>query len=197
MADWIARQMQEMGYIGIALLMFLENLFPPIPSEVIMPMAGMAVANGDLNMAGVIGAGTAGTLAGALFWYGLARRLGLERLTRWARVHGRWIALAEDDIEKLNRWFAAHCQWAVPLGHVIPGIRTFVSIPAGIFKMPLLRFILLTLIGAGSWTAALAIGGYALGGFEQIDRYIGPATTVIISALLGWYIFRVVTFSKQ
>src|SRR3546814_7513316 len=109
MADWIARQMQEMGYIGIALLMVLENLFPPIPSEVIMPMAGMAVANGDLNMAGVIGAGTAGTLAGALFWYGLARRLGLERLTRWARGHGRWIALAEEDIEKLNRGFAAHC----------------------------------------------------------------------------------------
>src|SRR3546814_1281484 len=92
--------------------MFLENLFPPIPSEVIMPMAGMAVANGDLNMAGVIGAGTAGTLAGALFWYGLARRLGLERLKRWARVHGRWIALAEDDIEKLNRGVAAHCPWA-------------------------------------------------------------------------------------
>lgn len=197
MADWIAHQMHEMGYTGIALLMFLENLFPPIPSEVIMPMAGMAVANGDLNMWGVIGAGTAGTLAGALFWYELARWLGMERLKCWARVHGRWITLAEDDIEKLNRWFAAYRQWAVPLGHVIPGIRTFVSIPAGIFKMPLPRFILLTLIGAGSWTAALAIGGYVLGGFEQIDRYIGPVTTVIISALLGWYIFRVVTFSKQ
>src|SRR3546814_3379777 len=91
----------------------------------------------------------------------------------------------------------SRCQWAVPLVHVIPGIRTFVSIPAGIFKMPLLRFILLTLIGAGSWTAALAIGGYALGGFEQIDRYIGPATTVIISALLGWYIFRVVTLDRK
>src|SRR3546814_11351737 len=75
MADWIARQMQEMGYIGIALLMFLENLFPPIPSEVIMPMAGMAVANGDLNTAGVIGAGTAGTCPGAVFWYGRARRV--------------------------------------------------------------------------------------------------------------------------
>src|SRR3546814_2082875 len=111
MADWIARQMQEMGYIGIALLMFLENLFPPIPSEVIMPMAGMAVANGDLNMAGVIGAGTAGTLGGALFWYGLAGRVGLERLTRWARGQGRWSALAEDDNAKLDRWVAAHCPW--------------------------------------------------------------------------------------
>src|SRR3546814_7290538 len=77
MADWIARQMQEMGYIGIALLMFLENLFPPIPSEVIMPMAGMAVANGDLNMAGVIGAGTAGTLAGGRFWFGVSRGGGM------------------------------------------------------------------------------------------------------------------------
>src|SRR3546814_1099572 len=120
MADWIARQMQEMGYIGIALLMFLENLFPPIPSEVIMPMAGMAVANGDLNMAGVIGAGTAGTPARALFWDGLSRRLGLARQTRLARVPGRWIALAEDNIEKLNRWFSGTCQWAVPLWDVHP-----------------------------------------------------------------------------
>src|SRR3546814_1967088 len=106
MADWIARQMQEMGYIGIALLMFLENLFPPIPSEVIMPMAGMAVANGDLNMAGVIGAGTAGRLGGAVFWYGLARGVGWERLTRWARGHGRWTARVEVDVEKLVRWGA-------------------------------------------------------------------------------------------
>src|SRR3546814_10588669 len=127
--------MQEMGYIGIALLMFLENLFPPIPSEVIMPMAVMAVANGDLNMAGVIGAGTAGTLAGALFWYGIARRVGLERLTRWGRVYGRWLPLDEDDIEKLNRWFSAPSQWAVPLWAVIPGIRTFFLIPARLFSM--------------------------------------------------------------
>src|SRR3546814_14669296 len=128
-------------------------------------------------MAGVIGAGTAGTLAGALFWYGLARRLGLERLTRWARVHGRWIALAEADIDKLNRWFAAHCQWAVPLGHVIPGIRTFASIPSGLFTMPLLRFILLTLLGAGRWTAALWTAGYASAGCVPTHREHGPAHT--------------------
>src|SRR3546814_14742508 len=91
MADWIARQMQAMGYIGIALLMFLENLFPPIPSEVIMPMAGMAVANGDLNMAGLIGAGSAGHLFRCLFWARVSWRLGPGPWGRLAQVSGRWV----------------------------------------------------------------------------------------------------------
>jgi membrane protein DedA with SNARE-associated domain len=91
MTDWITGLIERMGYLGIALLMFLENLFPPLPSEVIMPMAGFTAAGAELNIVGVLAAGIAGTLAGALFWYGVAKRLGEERLKRWADRHGRWI----------------------------------------------------------------------------------------------------------
>jgi membrane protein DedA with SNARE-associated domain len=197
MTDWITRLIEQMGYLGIALLMFLENLFPPLPSEVIMPMAGFTAGKGELGIVGVLLAGMAGTLAGALFWYAVARRLGEERLRRWAERHGRWITLSPDDIERIDAWFGRHQHWAVPLGHLVPGIRTLISIPAGIFGMALARFVLLTLLGAGAWTSTLGLAGYALGSrFEQVERYLGPASTAIMGAILLWYIYRVVTFSR-
>lgn len=198
MADWITRLIEQMGYLGIALLMFLENLFPPLPSEVIMPMAGFTAGKGELGIVGVLLAGTAGTLAGALFWYAVARRLGEERLRHWAERHGRWITLSPGDIERIDAWFGRHQHWAVPLGHLVPGIRTLISIPAGIFGMGLVRFVLLTLLGAGAWTSALGLAGYALGSrFEQVERYLGPASTAIMSAILLWYIYRVATFGRS
>lgn len=198
MTDWITRLIEQMGYLGIALLMFLENLFPPLPSEVIMPMAGFVAGKGELAIAGVLAAGTAGTLAGALFWYGVARNLGEEQLRRWAERHGRWITLSPEDIERIDKWFERHHRWAVPLGHLVPGIRTLISIPAGIFGMGLVRFVLLTLLGAGAWTSALGLAGYALGSrYEQVDRYLGPASTAIMGAILLWYLYRVVTFGRR
>lgn len=198
MTDWITGLIEQMGYFGIALLMFLENLFPPLPSEVIMPMAGFTAGKGELNIVGVLLAGTAGTLSGALFWYIVAKKLGEERLKRWADRHGRWITLSPEDIEKLDKWFEAHSRWAVPLGHLVPGVRTLISIPAGIFGMGLLRFIILTLIGAGAWTSALGLAGYALGSrYEQVEQYLGPASTAIMAAILLWYLYRVITFRQH
>jgi len=195
MTEWITGLIEDMGYLGIALLMFLENLFPPLPSEVIMPMAGFTASGGELSLAGVLVAGMAGTLSGALFWYGVARWLGEKRLKRWAGRHGRWITLSPGDIESIDRWFAAHSRWAVPVGHLVPGIRTLISIPAGIFGMGLPRFVLLTLLGAGAWTTALGLAGYALGsGYDQVERYLGLASTAIMAAILLWYLYRVVTF---
>lgn len=195
MTDWITRLIEQMGYFGIALLMFLENLFPPLPSEVIMPMAGYTAARGDLAIAGVILAGLAGTLSGALFWYGIARWLGDERLQRWADRHGRWITLSADDIRKLDDWFDRHSRWAVPAGHLIPGIRTLISIPAGIFEMGLARFILLTSIGAGVWTTTLGLAGFVLGKrFDQVEHYLGPVSTAIMAGIFVWYLYRVLTF---
>lgn len=186
-----------MEYFGIALLMFLENLFPPLPSEVIMPMAGFTAASGSLNIIVVLAAGSLGTLTGALFWYGAAKRLGEERLKRWADHHGRWITLSPDDLEGVDRWFEKHSRWAVPLGHLVPGIRTLISIPAGIFGMALPRFVALTMLGAGAWTSALGLAGYALGShYEQIERYLGPASTAIMGAIFLWYVYRVATFRR-
>lgn len=195
--EWITRLIEQMGYVGIALLMFLENLFPPLPSEVIMPMAGFTASGGQLNIIGVLLAGTAGTLAGALFWYGVARSLGEERLRRWADRHGRWITLSSDDIERLNQWFDRHSRWAVPGGHLVPGIRTLISIPAGLFGMGLARFVTLTALGAGAWTSALGLAGYALGSqYEEVERYLGPASTAIMGAIFLWYVYRVATFRR-
>lgn len=197
MTDWITRLIEQMGYFGIALLMFLENLFPPLPSEVIMPMAGFTASKGELSILGVLLAGTAGTLTGALFWYAVARKFGEERLRRWADRHGRWITLSPEDIEELDNWFERHHRWAVPVGHLVPGIRTLISIPAGIFGMGSTRFVLLTLLGAGAWTTALGLAGYALGSrYEQVDRYLGPASSALMGAILLWYIYRVATFRR-
>lgn len=195
MTEWITGLIEDMGYLGIALLMFLENLFPPLPSEVIMPMAGFTASGGELSLVGVLIAGTAGTLSGALFWYGVARWLGEKRLKRWAGRHGRWITLSPKDIDALDQWFAAHSRWAVPVGHLVPGIRTLISIPAGIFGMGLPRFMLLTLAGAGAWTSTLGLAGYALGSrYEEVEGYLGPASTAIMALILLWYLYRVATF---
>ncbi len=197
MTEWITGLIERMGYLGIALLMFLENLFPPLPSEVIMPMAGYTASDGNLSIVGVLAAGTVGTLAGALFWFTVARKLGEERLRRWAERHGRWITLSPGDIDKLDAWFDAHSRWAVPVGHLVPGIRTLISIPAGIFGMGLTRFVLLTALGAGAWTSALGLAGYVLGSrFDQVDRYLGSASTAIMGAILLLYLYRVVTFKR-
>lgn len=195
MSEWITRLIERAGYAGVALLMFLENLFPPLPSEVIMPLAGFAAGKGELHVAGVIAAGTAGAVAGALVWYAIGRTLGADRLKRWADAHGRWITLSPGDIDRVDGWFCRHQRWAVPLGHLAPAIRTLISIPAGVFAMPPAKFVVLTALGAGAWTSALAFGGYALGDrHERIERYLGPASTAIFAAIAAWYVYRVVTF---
>lgn len=198
MTEWITEQIESLGYAGVALLMFLENLFPPLPSEVVMPLAGYIASRGELDIALVIAAGIVGTDVGALFWYAVARRVSDEGLKRWADSHGRWITLSRVDIEDIERWFERHRTWAVPLGHLIPGIRTLISIPAGVFAMPLARFLVLTTLGAGIWTGALGIGGYLLGQqFDQVDRYLGPASTAIMAGILIFYLYRVATFDKE
>lgn len=198
MNDWITELVEALGYPGVALLMFLENIFPPIPSEIIMPLAGYSAAQGKLNLAGVIVAGVAGTLAGALFWYAIARLVGEARLRAWADRHGRWLTLDGDDICRIETWFCRHRGWAVPTAHVIPGLRTLISIPAGIFEMPMARFVLLTSLGSGIWTGALGAAGYVMGErFSEVGRYLGPASTAIMIALLGYYLWRVVRFKPR
>lgn len=195
MSDWITDFVEKMGYAGIALLMFLENIFPPIPSELIMPLAGYSAGEGKLNLIGALLAGTAGTFAGALFWYAVARWLGEEGLRRWAGRHGRWITLGKQDIDSLDAWFCRHWTWAVPVAHLIPGLRTLISIPAGIFAMPILRFMVLTVLGAGVWNAALVSAGYGLGQeFGAVDRYLGPVSMAIMAVLFLYYLWRVARF---
>jgi membrane protein DedA with SNARE-associated domain len=198
MGEWIINLIERMGYLGIALLMFLENLFPPIPSELIMPLSGFTASRGNLNIAGVILAGTVGSVAGALFWFYVGRWVGDDRLKRWADRHGRWITMTARDVEKADRWFDRHCHWAVLGGRLIPTVRTLISIPAGIFEMGLRRFLIFSTVGTLIWSAALAGAGYALGSeYETVSRYLGPVSTAVVVLIAAVYLYRVVTFKPR
>ncbi|MBF7015214.1 DedA family protein (plasmid) [Novosphingobium resinovorum] len=195
MTEWITGIVEKLGYWAIALLMLLENVFPPIPSEVIMPLAGYTAADGGLNLALVILSGTLGTVAGAAFWWWLAGKYGERRLKALADRHGRWLTLSADEIDRIDDWFDRHGSWAIPLAHVVPGLRTLISIPAGMFGTRFARFIVLTTSGSAVWNSLLAGAGYLLGKqFSAVDRYLGPAGLGIMGAVLLYYIYRVITF---
>ena len=195
MADWIRSLMEDGGYLTIALLMFLENVFPPIPSEVIMPLAGSLASDGQLSIVGVVAAGSTGSVAGALLWYAIGRLMGDERLKAWSAKHGRWITLGPDDIEKAENWFKKHGTKAVFLARLVPTLRTLIAIPAGIFAMPLVKFIPLTFAGTLLLEGALAFAGYKLGDrYQQIEHYLNPVTTGIFVILVVYYLYRVITF---
>src|SRR5687767_9311342 len=135
MFDWIATVIQRLGYVGVAALTFLENLFPPIPSELVIPLAGFVAARGELQIAIVILAASAGSLAGAIVWYAIGRQVGERRLRAWVDRHGRWLTLSANDVDRAQGWFRRHGKAAVFLGRLVPGVRTFVSLPAGFSAM--------------------------------------------------------------
>jgi membrane protein DedA with SNARE-associated domain len=183
----------SLGYAGLVLLMFLENVFPPIPSELIMPLAGYTATRGQLAIAGVIVAGTAGSVLGALPLYWLGRRVGQDRLRTLADRHGRWLAVSPDEIDRASAWFSRHGRWVVFFGRLMPGVRSLISIPAGINRMPLIPFLLLTTLGSGVWTAILALLGYQLGSrFGEVEKYLSPASNVILGLMAAAYLWRVI-----
>jgi len=190
--------MQRLGPFGIGLLMFLENVFPPIPSELIMPLAGYLATRGDMNILVVIGAGTIGSLLGTLPWYYLGRRLGHHGVRRLAENHGRWLTMSPSDVDAASDRFKRRGNSSVMLGRLIPTVRTLISVPAGVANMPLGRFLLFSSIGTLLWTAALALAGFLLGqAYSTIQDYVDPVSTTVLIILIGYYIYRVVTFKKE
>ena len=185
MIDWIRNAMDALGYVGITLLMLLENIFPPIPSEVVMPAAGVAVAQGDLNFVGVVVAGALGSVLGALPFYYLGYYVGGERLQQWADKHGHWIALSSNDVQRAEAWFNRHGTKIVLFARLIPTVRTLISVPAGMAKMNIVQFLVYTTIGTGLWAAFLAYLGRALGNnYDQIQKYLDPIGLIIIVVLV-------------
>ena len=195
MFDWITGFVESAGYAGIALLMFAENVFPPIPSEVIMPLAGFTAARGELNLIGVVAAGTFGTLAGALVWYYIGLRLGLDWIKGIARRHGRWLTLDETGIDNASRWFQRHGRMALVLGHLVPAVRTLISVPAGVSRMHLVPFLAASALGTVAWTAVLTAAGYLLQSqYERVEGYANIGTNIVLGLMLAWYAYRVVTW---
>ena len=197
MFDWITELMRQGGYLGIAALMFLENLFPPVPSELIMPSAGYAAGEGRMSLIGVVLAGTAGSLLGALFWYGVGSYLGTPLLKRFAARHGRWLTLSPAQVDKVDRWFDRHCAMAVFLGRLVPAVRTLISVPAGIFGMSLPRFLAYSALGTAIWSTALATAGYLLrSNYARVSDYLNPITNAVVVAIAAAYLYRVVTWHR-
>lgn len=193
MHEWITGFLESGGYVALAALMLLENIFPPIPSEVIMPLAGYSAGKGELRLPLVILAGSLGSVIGTLPWYGIGHWIGIERLKEWSRRHGQWLTLAPDDVEKAQEWFGKHCTKAVLFGRLIPAVRTLISVPAGVAAMPLPKFLLFSAIGSLVWSGILASAGSMLGeNHAAIERYLGPVTNGILALLVIGYAYRVV-----
>ena len=188
--EWITTVIERLGYVGVAGLTFLENLFPPIPSELVIPLAGFVAARGHLQIVPVIAVATAGSLAGALLWYALGRRIGEQRVRAWVERHGKWLTLSPRDVDEAQRWFRRHGHTAVFLGRLIPGVRTFVSLPAGFGAMPLAPFLLYSALGTVAWTAGLAAAGVILeASFTRVGDYLNVVTNVLL-AVLGVMVIR-------
>lgn len=191
-ADVVRDVVTTGGYLGLAGLIFVENIFPPIPSELILPLAGFYIGEGDFAFGWVVLAATAGSLAGALLIYALARHGGRPLLIR----HGRLLHVRESDLDRADDWFDAYGGWVVLFGRLVPGARSLVSIPAGMSEMPILNFILLTTLGSALWNAALVGAGWALGSsYGTVGDFVGPVGTgvFVVLALAGavfavrWY----------
>lgn len=188
MLNWITSTIATLNYWGIALLMLLENILPPIPSEIIMPLAGFTVTQGKLNFVGVVVAGTIGSILGALPWYYIGKRVGEKRLRQWIDQHGKWLTLSAEDIDQSKQWFDKYGGAVVLFGRLIPGIRTFISVPAGFEEMPWFEFLLYSTIGTVCWNILLTYAGVLLGqNYQIIEKFLGPISGVVLAGLLVFF----------
>ena len=195
MTDWVQAIIAEGGYFGLFLLMLAETIFPPIPSEVIMSMAGLQAAKGAMSLPIAIVAGSSGAMLGNIAWYFAARALGLARLKPLIDRHGRWLTMDWAEVDRGERWFSRHGYLFVCIGRMMPTIRSLVSVPAGLMKMPLLPFVIWSSVGTAGWSAMLAIGGWVLGTrFAEMEAWLGLASSLLLIAMGGWYLWRVLTW---
>ncbi|MGC1395501.1 MAG: DedA family protein, partial [Coleofasciculaceae cyanobacterium] len=181
-------------YWGIGLLMFAENLFPPIPSELIMPLAGFTIAQGKMDFTLAVLAGVVGTILGALPWYYAGKIVGEERIKSLADKYGKWITVSSKDIDKAKRWFDRYGNNAVLFGRIVPGVRTLISLPAGLSVMPIVPFLIYSTIGTTLWVIFLTGAGYLLGNnYQVVEEYLAPVSKgvlVLILVAFAVWIFR-------
>ena len=198
MAAWITQTITDLGYLGIMLLMLLEAVFPPIPSELIIPFAGFAAGEGQLDFFLVILAATAGSLIGMVPWYLLGYLFGLERVKWLADRFGRWFAFNADEIDLAAKLFA---RWGRPIvlaGRLFPIIRTLISVPAGLAKMPFPQLALWSALGMLLWNTVLVTAGYLLHEhYHLVEAWLDPLTWVVLIVVVGVYVFRLFTWKPS
>lgn len=182
LVGWVLGVIEALGAIGVGLLVALESVFPPIPSEVVLPLAGFLAGEGRLGFAAVVTWATIGSLAGALVLYWLGAALGTERLGRLA---DRIPLMDARDVERADAWMARRGVWAVLLGRMVPGVRSLVSIPAGVQRMPLWLFSLLTVVGSAIWNVLFVGLGFLLGDrWEQVGTYSDLLNYLVVGAVV-------------
>lgn len=201
LSDWAADVVEALGYVGVALLVAVENIFPPIPSEVVLGLAGYTASRGDASVLGMIIAATIGSVVGAWVLYGFSAAVGPLRLRAIVIRYGVWIGFGESELDRAEQWFDRRSRYAVLVCRCIPLIRSLISIPAGFRRMPLATFTVFTLIGSLIWNSLLVTAGYLLG--EQWDRvldYTEPfqdLVMVLIAVLVIAVIVRKVVLIRR
>lgn len=198
MADFIVDTIARGGYLGIFLLMALENIFPPVPSEIIMGIGGMLVARGEMEFFPLLIIATLGTTVGNYFWYWIGNRFGYQRLQPFVDRWGRWLTLEWEDIEKAILFFHKWGDWVIFMLRFSPFLRTIISLPAGLAHMRLGRFLFFTFAGSLIWNALLIAGGHAL------SRWLEESQDVVSWIIIGLavigvaaYVWRVVTWKPR
>lgn len=198
MQDWIVSLIQGGGYWGIVFLMALENIFPPIPSELIMGVGGLAVAHGKMDLLPLLIAGTAGATLGNYVLFLVADRLGVERLKPFVCRHGRWLTLEWHEIETASRFMRKHGQWVVFFLRFMPLLRTVISIPAGLTHMRHWQFLVYTAAGAAVWNVLLVLGGKWLGQtFSDAETVLNWGVGGLFGVVLVFYVWRVFTWKPN
>jgi membrane protein DedA with SNARE-associated domain len=187
--SWVTDLMETLGAPGAGIAIALENLFPPLPSELFLPLAGFAASQGKMNLIAAILWTTTGSVAGALALYYLGALLGRDRIRAIAR---RVPLVKVSDVDRTEEWFARHGKATVFFGRMVPIFRSLISIPAGVERMPLPGFLLLTAAGSLIWNSALIMAGYVLGAnYHLVDQYMGVVTKVVaglVVVVVGWFV---------
>ena len=211
LANWVQDVINQFGYFGVALLVVIENVFPPIPSEIVLPFAGFVAQQGagaanavadaaqsDTTVIGMMIAATIGSVVGALILYFVSAAIGPERLRAFVERFGKWFGVKSADLVRAEAWFDRRSTAAVLVGRCVPLIRSIVSIPAGFRRMKLTSFVVLTAIGSAVWNIALIGAGAVLGDqWERVGEYVGIFQWLVIGAILVLLVRFVVSRVKN
>jgi membrane protein DedA with SNARE-associated domain len=193
LTDWVVDVIDAIGYLGVAFLVALESVFPPIPSEIVLPAAGFAANDGSANVVVMVVAATLGSLVGAWVLYAIAAAVGPLRLRRFTLRHGRWFGVRGRDLDRAESWFDDHSSTAVLVCRCVPLVRSLVSIPAGFRRMDPVRFTVFTILGSLIWNTALVGAGYVLGdNWGRVAEYVDVLQYVVVAAFvvfIGWWVW--------
>lgn len=194
LTEWILSIMEQLGYLGIALLMFLDNVIPPIPSEIIMPSAGYAASQGQLLLSGVIIAGCIGSLIAAALLYWIGYQFNHDAIFRFTDRYGKYLFIKSEDIQKSLLWFEKYGHRIVFFGRMVPAVRSLISIPAGMSRMPFWKFMFYSALGTIIWTTFLACVGFYFGEnqalMHEIFSRVGYVIITIVVLMLLWHCYR-------